>query len=616
MPLKRHLIQRQTPSASRFEPKPYRPSNRVSGRFLGILLIGVLLTTVTSCNTGPGTTFTLSVDVVPEQAGSVEPSSGEFDQGEEVVIEVHPQEGWVFDRWEGDITGNENPLTLLMDSDKEMSAHFVERSYPLTVNIVGEGRVIETIIEQKIVAGYPAGVAVSLNAQPETDWDFIRWEGDLQGSQNPATVEMNTEKEITAVFEPRANHFLKTFGGRFYESGRSVIETADGGIVMAGYTWSSDGHFEGLNPGESSIFLIKTDEEGETQWVRVFGGSREDRAYSLIETNDGGLLVTGYTWSDDGLFSGLNHGQSSAYLLKLDDAGKKEWVRTYGGSSRDHSYSVTELPSGNLALTGTTRSSNGDFSDRSPGNSDIFLIIADPSGEIERIKTFGGSGNDAARSISSGEGGSLYITGTTQSGDGDFEHLQTSNQSDIFLIKTDEKGNREWIETFGGSDRDFGRSVTAAQGGGAIITGHTFSTDDLFSQANPGDSDIFVINVDPHGSRRWVRTYGGGQRDVAYHISSTQDGGALVAGATRSGLGGGALGVTNAYIFRLSSVGGLQWHRAFSGSEEDLGWGVTESDKGETLVTGSSMSDDGHFNRLNKGSADIVLIRFGADGNF
>ncbi|PKD43707.1 BspA family leucine-rich repeat surface protein [Rhodohalobacter barkolensis] len=171
-------------------------------RIISFSIIVLLLIATLSCSTESTPIYSLSVTANPSEAGSVTPSSGEYEQGERVEITATPNDGWMFDSWQGDHTGSSNPASVTMSSDKQISARFVERTYPLTINTEGEGTVQENIISQK-TTDYEEGTVVELTAEPADGWRFVRWEGDLEGSENPATIEVDSEKTVTAVFERR-----------------------------------------------------------------------------------------------------------------------------------------------------------------------------------------------------------------------------------------------------------------------------------------------------------------------------------------------------------------------------------------------------------------------------
>jgi hypothetical protein len=130
----------------------------------------------------------------------VNPASGEFKEGDEVQLQATANENWVFDGWERDQTGAQNPVMVVMDSDKSVSARFVKRQYALTVNIQGDGSVTESIVQTKMT-DYDHGTIVQLLANSETGNEFARWEGAVESMENPVEVTVDGPKEVTAVFE-------------------------------------------------------------------------------------------------------------------------------------------------------------------------------------------------------------------------------------------------------------------------------------------------------------------------------------------------------------------------------------------------------------------------------
>src|SRR5690554_4800268 len=137
-----------------------------------------LIVLLFGCGTENTPTYTLSVNVEPSEAGSVSPSSEEFDDGAEISITATPNQHWVFSGWQGGISGSANPASLIMNSDVTATALFGIRDYPLTVNITGQGNVIEEIVQAK-TTDYPHGTTVQLTAVPDEGWNFVEWQGDL-----------------------------------------------------------------------------------------------------------------------------------------------------------------------------------------------------------------------------------------------------------------------------------------------------------------------------------------------------------------------------------------------------------------------------------------------------
>ena len=131
-------------------------------------------------------------------SGSVDPSGGTYKKNNMVTIEAIADDGWLFEHWEGDLTGTVNPTTIRMSSDKHVIAVFaqegVPQEYTLTTTVTGSGSVNPS------EGTYPEGTPVQLQATAISGWEFSYWQGDLSGTANPVTVTMNSNKEITALF--------------------------------------------------------------------------------------------------------------------------------------------------------------------------------------------------------------------------------------------------------------------------------------------------------------------------------------------------------------------------------------------------------------------------------
>src|SRR5690625_3112492 len=169
-------------------------------RKLPILFFLLPLFLLTYCSTDNTPIYTLITNVNPSEAGSVNPSSGDYNEGTEVELMATPTEHWVFNGWQGDHSGSENPVTITMNSDKNITALFIEREYQLTIEIIGKGIVSEEVIQAK-TEDYPFGTVVQLTANPAEGWVFVGWEDGLDGNKNPETITIDAEKIVTPVFE-------------------------------------------------------------------------------------------------------------------------------------------------------------------------------------------------------------------------------------------------------------------------------------------------------------------------------------------------------------------------------------------------------------------------------
>ena len=309
----------------------------------------------------------------------------------------------------------------------------------------------------------------------------------------------------------------KTFGGTNQDDGKSLRITSDDGVILTGQTCSNDGDFDGLNKGcdvfvmklDSSgeivwkkiigyssdttgggrgnsivvtpdsglvvigdyvvmtvnqrkvdVFVVKLDYNGKVLWKKTFGGSEDDIGESINVTTDGSLVITGWSHSNNGDFVGLNRDflrpeiRNDIFVFKLDSLGKLVWKKSFGGRSKDESYSITNNDDNSCTITGRTSSSDGDFeglnrrgNSGSSGPWDLFVIRIESDGNTRWKKVYGGTNNEDGSSVVSSRNGASVITGSFNSYDYDFDGLyrkagtgRVSEPPDIFLIKLDSNG--------------------------------------------------------------------------------------------------------------------------------------------------------------------------------
>jgi len=134
--------------------------------------------------------------------------------------------------------------------------------------------------------------------------------------------------------------WTRNYGGSSFDRGWSVQQTSDGGYIVAGETWSFG--------NSDQVYLVKTNAGGDTLWTRAYGGAGYDEGYSVQQTQDTGYIVAGYTNS-------FGNGDQ-VYLVKTNDSGDTLWTRTYGGAVSDMGYSVQQTQDGDYIVAGHTTS--------------------------------------------------------------------------------------------------------------------------------------------------------------------------------------------------------------------------------------------------------------------
>jgi predicted secreted protein len=354
--------------------------------------------------------------------------------------------------------------------------------------------------------------------------------------------------------------WVKTFGGSNDDGGSSVQQTSDGGFILVGYTWS-------FGAGGPDVWLIKTDADGNKLWDRTFGGRGPDWGSSVQQTSDGGFIIVGYTAS---------FGAGDVWLIKTDANGNKQWDRTFDGSGLDSGSSVQQTSDGGFIIVGDTASFGA-------GGFDVWLIKTDADGNKQWDRTFDGSGLDSGSSVQQTSDGGFIIVGDTASfGAGGF---------DVWLIKTDANGNKQWDRTFSGSGLDSGRSVQQTSDGGFIIVGYTESF-------GAGGFDVWLIKTDADGNKQWDRTFDGGGSDWGYSVQQTSDGGFIIVGYTES-FGAGGFDV---WLIKTDADGNKLWDRTFGGGGSDWGYSVQQTSDGGFIIVGATRS-------FGAGDYDVLLIK-------
>lgn len=322
----------------------------------------------------------------------------------------------------------------------------------------------------------------------------------------------------------------RTLGGSGTDWARSVHQTADGGYVIAGMSESNDGDVTG-NQGDLDMWVVKVDADGDLEWQRSLGGSAPDRAMCVRPTTDGGYVVVGETFSSNGDVSG-HHGLYDAWAVKLDAAGVLQWQNALGGSNYDFAYSVVQAEDGGYVLAGSTGSTNGDVSGNHGGLYDAWVVKLNAAGTLVWQTTLGGSEWDDVRSIVKDTDGGFFLAGTTGSQDGDAVP-GTNGSDDLWLVKIDATGDLLWQQAFGGSQSDKANAVHRTADGGCVAVGEACSADGDVTGIH-GVCDAWVVRVDAAGGLLWQRTLGGSATDHGTAIMPRSDGGLLLAGHTES----------------------------------------------------------------------------------
>jgi hypothetical protein len=359
----------------------------------------------------------------------------------------------------------------------------------------------------------------------------------------------------------------RTYGTSNDEYCFSVQQTSDGGFIMAGQK-----HLAGL--GHHDFYVVKTDQEGGEVWSKLYGGTDFEAATSVLQTKDDGYVIAGTTFS-------FGNGASDFYVIRTDSNGTEIWSNTYGGTSGDSDPKILATLDGGFVMAGWTQTSGWPPFPHG-GSDDVFLVKIDSLGNELWNRKFGGDNIDQARSIVSTSDGGYALFGMSTS-----DINGTGNtQMGAYLIKVDQDGSELWSRKWDEIDGEIlssGFSVDETKDGGFILTGH------VGNSQSSNERDIFLVRTDMNGQEIWSQSYGGALTEFGNAVHQTKDGGYAVTGSTESF----GLGNFEVYFVKTDSTGIEERAEYFGGASTDRGTDFQITKDNGYVLTGRTESSGG-----------------------
>jgi uncharacterized delta-60 repeat protein len=212
----------------------------------------------------------------------------------------------------------------------------------------------------------------------------------------------------------------KSYGGSDQEMAHSIRQTGDGGYIVAGMTMSF-----GAGAYTYDFLVIKLRQDGTVEWGKTYGGDSEDWGSSILQTGDGGYLVTGGTAS-------FIPGRDDAWVLKLRPDGTVEWQKSYGTREGDGAWAsaIEETGDGGYIIAGWTSLWIDDINNEVR---DILVLKLRPDGSVEWHRTYDVDGYDCAESVKQTDDGGYIVGGRTGP--------SASGKKDLFVLKLKSDGS-------------------------------------------------------------------------------------------------------------------------------------------------------------------------------
>jgi hypothetical protein len=338
--------------------------------------------------------------------------------------------------------------------------------------------------------------------------------------------------------------FEKRFGGRYTDLGKAII-VLDDGYLIGGSTQS-------FGNGQYDAYLIKTDFYGTEKWSTTYGGSGDDTLEAMVAIEKG-YLFAGETYSYG------NH-MPSLYVGRIDTAGMRVWHKGYYLDEDDRygARSMAKINEEHVMIAGYEEHIKAFNSAEN-----IQLNAVSIDGVYDWTHRYGGKDPEKANSIIRISDG-YVIAGVTET--------WGKGQKDIYVLKIDDAGKRVWHNTFGFKFDEVASQIIATKEGGYIVVGSTSSNHDY-------SKDIYVVKMDAKGNRQWQGLYGHKDDEEGFGIIEQEDG-YVVVGYTKST----KQYDSQVYLVKFNLQGGLVWERTYGGVNEDEGRAIAKTKDGMIIT--------------------------------
>lgn len=337
--------------------------------------------------------------------------------------------------------------------------------------------------------------------QPTTDGGYI-----LAGNKDLSSGwSLDENIWIVKTDSMGKEEWNRTFEENLLDTADYILQTEDGGYIIAGNRWIS---------GRYDVLLIKTDTNGTRQWNRSFGDKFSNSVYTLRQAPNGSYIIAGAgTWGEDEDYY--------RWMIQTDSLGNEQWNRVWSnkmpGSAKTIQQTSDEgyILAGNMDRTETT-------------GFDIWLMKTDLDGNEEWNRTIEGKSSDIVDVIRQTSDGGYILTGTTWPSDGD--------DFDILVLKTDPHGYEQWNKTFQGIGHDMALDIMQTTDEGYLVIGQTGWWDEHTYKQYNAIHKIWIIKTDTDGNFQWHTSFGDGH-DRLTVVRQTFDGGLVLAGNKETEIG-------------------------------------------------------------------------------
>ncbi len=295
------------------------------------------------------------------------------------------------------------------------------------------------------------------------------------------------------------------------------------------------------------------------------------------------------------------------FVIKYNSSGTKQWTKQLGTSSRDNAIGVATDASGNVYVSGAIW--GGLDGNSSAGGIDLFVVKYNSSGTRQWTKQLGTSSHDNATGVATDASGNVYVSGGTEGG---LDGHSSAGGSDLIVVKYNSSGTKQWTQQLGSSSHDRVNGVATDSSGNVYVVGYTYGG--LDGNSSAGGMDLFVVKYNSSGTKQWTQQLGTGSHDIAKGVATDSSGNIYVAGHTESGLdGNSSAGNQDLFVVKYNSSGTKQWTQQLGTSSHDYANGVATDSSGNVYVTGGTLGGlDGNSSATS--GSDLFVVKYNSSG--
>ncbi len=383
---------------------------------------------------------------------------------------------------------------------------------------------------------------------------------------------------------------------------------ADSSLYIATYSASTDG-FVTENNGDEDIWVIKLNSQGDTLWTKVLGGTLTERVGKILALPDGGCVVVGRTFSNDGDFTGAQFGGlNDAFAVRLNANGGIVWNKRFGGTQDDMLYAVALNGTG-FIMVGETGSVDGDLDNSLAGYTCGWIVSVDANGTLLWSKKTNGTVQNADYIQSfwnvakAADNSGWYAVGVT----GDFAD---PDSDDILFTKFDNNGAVVTKTTFGSNKGDGIGGIAVQPNGNIILAGRAGNATGNQTYLG-GPADAWLLSVSPAGVPIAEKLLGGTDWEIFYDVKIAADGNILAAGFTRSTNNFASTtpyGGMDFWLVKLTATFDTLYTARLGGTANDVAMAICKNASALYLV-GRTDSNDGAVTG-NNGNRDVWTVKY------